>query len=131
MSSNGGQIAIRQNTLNLCQKCSFFNLPLQTVMISSRQNSNRTSVCRVKRSIFRQMYPTTLVLPDGATINIRYHEPRRIIKLPLDVETLSEEDRKKRLKRRTKIRKIEVKDDGNEEDFSMNKYQYLWKNKKK
>ncbi|XP_071166080.1 large ribosomal subunit protein mL55-like [Mytilus galloprovincialis] len=123
--------ALLRNTLNLCQKCSFFNLPLQTVMISSRQNSNRTSVCRVKRSIFRQMYPTTLVLPDGATINIRYHEPRRIIKLPLDVETLSEEDRKKRLKRRTKIRKIEVKDDGNEEDFSMNKYQYLWKNKKK
>ncbi|XP_063408970.1 large ribosomal subunit protein mL55-like [Mytilus trossulus] len=123
--------ALLRNTLNHCPKCSFFNLPLQTVMISSRQNSNRTSVCRVKRSIFRQMYPTTLVLPDGATINIRYHEPRRIIKLPLDVETLSEEDRKKRLKRRTKIRKIEVKDDGNEDDFSMNKYQYLWKNKKK
>ncbi|XP_052098051.1 39S ribosomal protein L55, mitochondrial-like [Mytilus californianus] len=123
--------ALLRNTLSLCQKCSFFNLPLQTVMISSRQNSNRTSVCRVKRSIFRQMYPTTLVLPDGATINIRYHEPRRIIKLPLDLETLSEEEKKKRLKRRTKIRKIEVKDDGNEDDFSMNKYQYLWKNKKK
>lgn len=27
------------------------------------------------------MYPTTVVLSDGSSINIRYHEPRKIIKV--------------------------------------------------
>ncbi|CAH4019598.1 unnamed protein product [Pieris brassicae] len=46
------------------------------------------------------MYPTKVVLPNGASINIRYNEPRKIIKLPLDLSLLSDEEKKIRLDRR-------------------------------
>ena len=46
-----------------------------------RYSSTRTSVTRTKRSIYVRTYPTIVVLPDGATINIRYKEPRGIIKV--------------------------------------------------
>lgn len=44
-------------------------------------NNNVASVTKVHREVYTRMYPTTVVLPDGSSINIRYHEPRRIIKV--------------------------------------------------
>ena len=46
-----------------------------------RHNSNRAAVTRVHRHNFPLLYPTMVVLPDGSTINIRYKEPRSIIRV--------------------------------------------------
>lgn len=52
-----------------------------------------------------------------------------IFQLPLDINTLSDEERKIRVKRRNPRIKIDVKEEL-EDDFKMDKYSYLWKNKK-
>lgn len=44
-------------------------------------NSNVSSITKIHREIFTRMYPTKVILADGASINIRYHEPRKIIKV--------------------------------------------------
>ena len=35
---------------------------------------------QVKRELYLRTYDTTMVLPDGATIRVRYPEPRQIIR---------------------------------------------------
>lgn len=44
-------------------------------------HNNIATVTKVHRDLYTRMYPTKVVLPDGASINIRYHEPRKIIKV--------------------------------------------------
>ena len=48
-------------------------------------------------------YRVLLVHPDGSTITIRNHEPRPIIRLPIDITTLSEEERLKMFKKQQKL----------------------------
>ncbi|KAF0294288.1 39S ribosomal protein L55, mitochondrial [Amphibalanus amphitrite] len=89
-------------------------------------NCNRAVVCRVHRLRHPQLYPTTVVLSDGATITARYHEPRKIIKLPLDLSTLSEEERLVRLQRRKPKQKVVIEQEV-EDSFDVKKYQKFWK----
>ena len=49
--------------------------------LSVRYNSNRAAVTRINRKVYPQMYPTLMVFPDGSTVNIRYKDPRAIIKV--------------------------------------------------
>ncbi|XP_075971107.1 mitochondrial ribosomal protein L55 [Anticarsia gemmatalis] len=91
-------------------------------------NSNISSVTKIHREIYARMYPTTVVLPDGASINIRYHEPRKIIKLPLDLSKLSEEEKKMRLEKRKPKRKVKITDDI-DDDFNAKKYLKYMKKK--
>lgn len=44
-------------------------------------NNNIASISKIHREIYTRMYPTKVVLENGASINIRYHEPRKIIKV--------------------------------------------------
>jgi len=44
-------------------------------------NSNTASITKVHRKMYARLYPTTVVLPDGSSFNIRYYEPRKIIKV--------------------------------------------------
>ncbi|GIY00993.1 39S ribosomal protein L55, mitochondrial [Caerostris extrusa] len=91
-----------------------------------RHNSNRASIVKIGREKYCRMYLTTLVNPDGSSITIRYHEPRRIIKLPMDVSQLTPEELQKHLNRRKEEEKVvveEIIDDG----FDVNRYSYLWK----
>ncbi|MPC95015.1 39S ribosomal protein L55, mitochondrial [Portunus trituberculatus] len=44
-------------------------------------NCHRTSIARIGRLTYTRTYPVVLVQSDGSTINIRYHEPRKIIKV--------------------------------------------------
>ncbi|KAJ8939616.1 hypothetical protein NQ318_012339 [Aromia moschata] len=60
-------------------------------------NSLSASLTKPHRNTYRRNYPTVLVYPDGSTINIRCPEPRQIVKLPVNIWTLSEADRKARL----------------------------------
>ncbi|XP_073819960.1 mitochondrial ribosomal protein L55 [Musca autumnalis] len=91
-------------------------------------SSASTAVTRLHRSIYARQYPTVVVLPDGATINIRYGEPRKIIKLPLDLSTLTEAERKARLEARKPRRKINVVEEV-EDNFNAKKYMKYIKKK--
>lgn len=44
-------------------------------------NSSTCIVTKVHRATFARTYPVVVVLPNGASINIKYHEPRKIIKV--------------------------------------------------
>merc|ERR1712106_710036 len=89
-------------------------------------NAHRASIARVGRLTYTRMYPTTLVLSDGSSFTIRYHEPRKIIKLPLDLATLTEMERKKRLDARKPKTKVVIEEDI-EDDFALGSYEHLWK----
>ncbi|XP_032511003.1 large ribosomal subunit protein mL55 [Danaus plexippus] len=90
-------------------------------------NNNVASITKIHREIYTRMYPTKVVLPNGASINIRYHEPRKIIRLPLDLSSLSEEEKKLRLEKRKPKRKVKISDTI-EDNFNAKKYlKYLKK----
>ncbi|XP_053954182.1 39S ribosomal protein L55, mitochondrial [Anastrepha ludens] len=91
-------------------------------------SSATAAVTRLHRSVYCRRYPTVVVQPDGSTINIRYHEPRKIIKLPLDLSTLSEAERKARLEARKPRKKVKILE---EVDDTFNAKKYLKYMKKK
>ncbi|TMW46545.1 hypothetical protein DOY81_008376 [Sarcophaga bullata] len=91
-------------------------------------SSASAAVTRLHRSIYARQYPTVVVLPDGSTINIRYGEPRKIIKLPLDLSTLSEAERKARLEARKPRKKVKILDEV-EDNFNAKKYMKYIKKK--
>lgn len=53
----------------------------QTIQQTRALSSATAAVTRLHRSVYCRVYPTVVVHPDGSTINIRYHEPRKIIKV--------------------------------------------------
>ncbi|KAM3620625.1 uncharacterized protein V6R79_026057 [Siganus canaliculatus] len=95
---------------------------------TAQLNSNRTSVVRCGRQKYERLYPVMLVQPDGSTINIRYKEPRRILTMPVNLSTLSEEERRARQKKRevktTKPTTVDFED-----DFRADQYSQFWKKK--
>ncbi|MCJ8734871.1 hypothetical protein PDJAM_G00240360 [Pangasius djambal] len=94
----------------------------------TRSNSNRSSVVRCSREKYEHMYPVLLVRPDGSTINIRYKEPRRIVMMPVDITTLSEEERKARMRKKDPKKGVaKRKDDEFEDDFKLEDYSKFWK----
>ncbi|XP_023221048.1 39S ribosomal protein L55, mitochondrial-like isoform X1 [Centruroides sculpturatus] len=91
-------------------------------------NSNRASITKVRRKIYAKMYPAVLVQPDGSTINIRYHEPKMIIKLPPDLDKMSEEEKRKYMNKQKPKEKV-VLDSEIDDTFDVNQYSHLWKKK--
>ncbi|KAE8595486.1 hypothetical protein XENTR_v10015760 [Xenopus tropicalis] len=94
-------------------------------------DSNRTSIVRCGRKTLIRQYPVLLVQPDGSTVTIQYKEPRRILTMPVDISTLSEEDRKARLRKRDQSKRVTAKQDKEEFDdgFSVDQYSKFWKKK--
>lgn len=46
-------------------------------------SSSTVAITKVHRLLYCRVYPTLLVQPDGSTINIHYHEPRKIIRVSI------------------------------------------------
>ncbi|KAH8414275.1 hypothetical protein KR215_001760, partial [Drosophila sulfurigaster] len=91
-------------------------------------SSSTASVTRLHRSVYCRSYPTVVVHPDGSTTTIRYHEPRKIIKLPLDLSTLSDVERKARLEARKPRKKVKIMEEV-EDNFNAKKYMKYIKKK--
>lgn len=91
-----------------------------------RQASNRTTFAKIGREKYCRMYPTLVVNPDGSSYTIRYHEPRKIINLPIDVNKLNAEELQIHLNRRRLKEKVIVEEQL-DDDFDLNRYSHLWK----
>ncbi|KAF7269645.1 hypothetical protein GWI33_017327 [Rhynchophorus ferrugineus] len=92
-------------------------------------SSLSASITRPHRLTYTRTFPTTLVQPDGATFIIRYPEPRQIIKLPLNIWTLSEAERKAKIEARKPKKKV-VFEEEIEDSFDSTKYLKYLKKKK-
>ncbi|NXK09705.1 RM55 protein, partial [Herpetotheres cachinnans] len=93
---------------------------------SSRHNSNRASVSHLRRQLYGRLYPVLLVKTDGSTIRLRYKEPKRILMLPLDSNTLPEAERKARLRRQFPS-KVKAKPEETFEGIDLETYKRFWK----
>jgi len=101
---------IRRHATGLCR-----NLNCWTAAITKKH-----------RTIYERTYPTQLVFPNGSSINIDYHEPRKILILPINLSELSLEEQKKRLRMRKPKPKIVITEEI-EDTFDENRYLNLMK----
>ena len=69
-----------------------------------------------------------IVNPDGSTFKIRYHEPRAIITLPIDLSQLTDAERKARIEKRKPKRKVKIEVEVDDK-FNANKYLKYMKKK--
>ena len=85
---------------------------LRTTQISLTLHRNlncwTAGITKKHRKLYLRDYLTYLVLPHGGSIRIQYDTPRRIIRLPLDLETLTEEQRKQRIEDRKTYTKAKI-----------------------
>ncbi|XP_020783379.1 39S ribosomal protein L55, mitochondrial [Boleophthalmus pectinirostris] len=97
---------------------------------TARLSSNRSSVVRCGRQVYERSFPVLLLRPDGSTVHIRYREPRRLLVMPVDVSTLSEEERRSRLKRREVKRSTQrPPEEEYHEQFRADQYKHFWRKK--
>lgn len=54
---------------------------LPIVQQSRNISSSTAAITKIHRKVYARTYPTVLVQPDGSSITIKYHEPRKIIKV--------------------------------------------------
>jgi len=125
--TKAGQLLISST----CQRSSAINCfsSVSTFVNSVRFNSNRATIGRINRLQYLRQYPTTVVNPDGSTFTIRYFEPRRIIKLPVDITTLSEPEKQAHFKRRRPTTKVTLEEEFEDNEFDSSKYLNLVKKK--
>uniref|UniRef100_A0A6V7LQX9 39S ribosomal protein L55, mitochondrial n=1 Tax=Bracon brevicornis TaxID=1563983 RepID=A0A6V7LQX9_9HYME len=91
------------------------------ITISRELNCWTAAITKKHRKIYERTYPTVLIHPDGSSTDVQYHEPLKIIKLPLDLSTLSEAEKKIRLERRKPKTKVKIEEDI-EDNFDASKY---------
>ncbi|KAK4474970.1 hypothetical protein MN116_002072 [Schistosoma mekongi] len=93
-----------------------------------RCNANRAAICRINRRIYGRMYPVNLIYPNGGFIRIRFHEPRIMLQIPVDLDDCSPEEKQKRLLRRYPRSKLTLQEQL-EDTFDQEAYNFLLKKK--
>ena len=76
------------------------------------------AITRTPKATYPGTYKVRLVQPDGSSYSIRYEEPFKIIKQPIDPASMTEEEKKERMNRLKpekpkKIYELEEEDDEN------------------
>ncbi|ETE72322.1 39S ribosomal protein L55, mitochondrial, partial [Ophiophagus hannah] len=76
---------------------------------------------------YARLYPVLLIRLDGSTVHLRYKEPRRVLQIPVDLNTLPEAERRSRLRRKNlmKSKKEEVVATF-EDEFQLEHYKKFW-----
>ncbi|XP_037983594.1 39S ribosomal protein L55, mitochondrial [Motacilla alba alba] len=92
----------------------------------ARSNSNRAAIGHLQRQRYGRRYPLLLVSTDGSTARLRYGEPKRILMMPLDSNTLPEAERKARLRRHFPS-KPKAKEEETFEGIDLDTYKKFWK----
>ncbi|XP_054494094.1 large ribosomal subunit protein mL55 isoform X1 [Agelaius tricolor] len=92
----------------------------------TRSNSNRAAIGHLQRQRYGRLYPLLLVSTDGSTVRLRYGEPKRILMMPLDSNTLPEAERKARLRRQFPS-KPKAKEEETFEGIDLDTYKKFWK----
>ncbi|XP_070582918.1 large ribosomal subunit protein mL55 [Erythrolamprus reginae] len=96
----------------------------------NRLNSNRTSIACYPRSKYSRLYPVLLIKLDGSTLNVRYKEPRRIVQVPVDINTLPEAERRSRMRRKNLMKSKKGEEVATfEDDFQLEYYEKFWNKK--
>ncbi|XP_055395923.1 large ribosomal subunit protein mL55 isoform X1 [Bubalus kerabau] len=96
---------------------------------SWRADCNRASLTRVHRQTYARLYPILLVKQDGSTIHIRYPEPRRMLTMPVDLDSLSPEERRARFRKREGQLKEKKEEPELADDFDVEQYKQFWTKK--
>ncbi|VDP05618.1 unnamed protein product [Soboliphyme baturini] len=94
---------------------------------TARFNCYRASIGKIRRTLYHRFYPVLLVNPNGNCYSIRFREPRKIIQLPLDPMTLSDEERRERLSQRKGVKQKMDQQDTIDDSFNSDRYNFLWK----
>ncbi|XP_039582365.1 39S ribosomal protein L55, mitochondrial isoform X1 [Passer montanus] len=94
--------------------------------LAARSNSNRAAIGHLQRQRYGRLYPTLLVSTDGSTVRLRYGEPKRILMMPLDSNTLPEAERKARLRRHFPS-KPKAKEEETFQGIDLDTYKKFWK----
>ncbi|KAL5236364.1 hypothetical protein ACI65C_003774 [Semiaphis heraclei] len=85
-------------------------------------SSKTAAITKIHRKVYPQHYLTKIIQPDGSSYTIRFNDPRMIIKLPLDMNLISEEERKRRIEARRPKQKVKIVE---ELDDSFDRTKYL------
>lgn len=92
-------------------------------------DSSRALLTRVHRQAYARLYPVLLVKKDGSTIHIRYREPRRMLEMPVDLDVLSPEERRARLRKREAQFRDKKEEPELGDDFDVERYKQFWAKK--
>uniref|UniRef100_F1LCJ3 39S ribosomal protein L55 n=2 Tax=Ascaris TaxID=6251 RepID=F1LCJ3_ASCSU len=117
--------------LGVCRKFSLrrrlFAIPCPSnFLCSARDTAHRAAIGKIGRKSYIRRFPITVMRPDGSTIEIRASEPRDFVQLPLDLNAITEEERRHRLAaRKPKVKQI--KEDVIDDNFDIGQYAQLWR----
>ncbi|KAI6206820.1 Dolichol-phosphate mannosyltransferase subunit 1 [Aphelenchoides besseyi] len=84
-------------------------------------NAYRACLGRPTRQLYRKEYRATLMQPDGSTIDGRFNEPRCLIRMPVDLRTATDDEKRRRLALR-KPQSKQIKDDIVDDNFDATDY---------
>ncbi|OAF67146.1 39S ribosomal protein L55, mitochondrial [Intoshia linei] len=90
-------------------------------------NCNMFKLTTIKRKNYIRMYPVNFIFNDGSSITVRHKEPRKIIKLPLDLRKFTPEQMAAFKQKRKPTNKMKISKKENDEYFNNDQYSFLWK----
>merc|ERR1711881_197932 len=87
-------------------------LKLHNLITRAITTRSVTSQCvsRPKKERYARTYKVRVINQDGSSFMTRYHEPVGVIQLPLDPASLSEEQKKARMKKMRDDKVVKVKE---------------------